>query len=162
MNHLIIRKLRDIYVPERSQTFYNIVFSTLQYIVVGVIFFLSTIHYSVLCYVYRGESMNIQFKKGALEMIVLLIIKREPQYGYALVQKISQRMIIAEGTVYPILRRLVKDQVLTTYYQPSNEGPARKYYQLTSMGEERLEQLKTEWHEFMEIVTLFIKESETT
>lgn len=104
--------------------------------------------------------MNIQFKKGALEMIVLLIIKKEPQYGYSLVQQISNRMIIAEGTVYPILRRLVKDNVLSTYYQPSREGPARKYYELTTEGEARLATLMKEWHEFADIVTLFIKESE--
>lgn len=52
--------------------------------------------------------MNVQFKKGALELIVLLIIKKEDQYGYSLVQNISRYMTIAEGTVYPLLRRLVK------------------------------------------------------
>lgn len=65
--------------------------------------------------------MNTQFKKGALELIVLLIIKREDQYGYSLVQNISRYMTIAEGTVYPLLRRLVKNGELSTYYQPSSE-----------------------------------------
>ena len=77
--------------------------------------------------------MNTQFKKGALELIVLLIIKKEDQYGYSLVQNISY-MTIAEGTVYPLLRRLVKSGELATYYQPSSEGPSRKYYSLTEQG----------------------------
>ena len=57
--------------------------------------------------------MNVQFKKGALELIVLLIIKKEDQYGYSLVQNISRYMTIAEGTVYPLLRRLVKSGELS-------------------------------------------------
>ncbi|MCS4486082.1 PadR family transcriptional regulator [Staphylococcus americanisciuri] len=104
--------------------------------------------------------MNVQFKKGALEMIVLLIIKREAQYGYSLVQNISRHMTIAEGTVYPILRRLVKEGSLSTYYQPSNEGPARKYYQMTEVGNERLKELRQQWEQFSDIVSIFIKESE--
>ncbi len=104
--------------------------------------------------------MNIQFKKGALEMIVLLIIKGEAQYGYSLVQNISKRMMIAEGTVYPLLRRLVKEGYLSTYYQPSTEGPARKYYELTELALVRLNQLKSEWRAFVDIVQLFIEESE--
>ncbi|UXR69350.1 PadR family transcriptional regulator [Staphylococcus sp. IVB6246] len=104
--------------------------------------------------------MNVQFKKGALEMIVLLIIKREPQYGYSLVQNISRHMSIAEGTVYPILRRLVKEGYLSTYYQASTEGPARKYYQMTQDGLERLKELRLQWEEFADVVSVFIKESE--
>lgn len=106
--------------------------------------------------------MNTQFKKGALELIVLLIVKREDQYGYSLVQNISRYMTIAEGTVYPLLRRLVKSGELSTYYQPSTEGPARKYYSLTDQGEERLNLLKNEWDLFSKAVHQFIEESETS
>ena len=104
--------------------------------------------------------MNSQFKKGALELIVLLIIKRDDQYGYSLVQNISRHMGIAEGTVYPLLRRLVKNGELTTYYQPSSEGPARKYYKVTDQGNDRLADLLHEWRSFSNIVEVFIKESE--
>ncbi|PTF28259.1 PadR family transcriptional regulator [Staphylococcus cohnii] len=104
--------------------------------------------------------MNSQFKKGALELIVLLIIKRDDQYGYSLVQNISRHMSIAEGTVYPLLRRLVKNGKLTTYYQPSSEGPARKYYKVTDQGNDRLADLLHEWRSFSSIVEIFIKESE--
>lgn len=104
--------------------------------------------------------MNSQFKKGALELIVLLIVKKDDQYGYSLVQNISRYMTIAEGTVYPILRRLVKSGELTTYYQPSTEGPARKYYKMTDQGNERLTLLLEEWGAFSKAVNQFIKESD--
>nr|WP_263314405.1 PadR family transcriptional regulator [Mammaliicoccus sp. Marseille-Q6498] len=103
--------------------------------------------------------MNIQFKKGALEFIVLLIIKGEDQYGYSLVQKITPRITISEGTVYPLLRRLVKDEFLTTYYEASTEGPARKYYKITDLGCERLDSLLDEWESFTGAVNLFLEES---
>ncbi|MHD0398703.1 PadR family transcriptional regulator [Staphylococcus simulans] len=104
--------------------------------------------------------MNIQFKKGALEFLVLLIIQGEDQYGYSLVQKITPRIKIAEGTVYPLMRRLVKEGYLTTYFKPSTEGPARKYYRITEEGRARLEALLEEWKAFTEAVDLFIEESE--
>lgn len=104
--------------------------------------------------------MNVQFKKGALELIVLLIIKKEDQYGYSLVQNISRYMTIAEGTVYPLLRRLVKSGELSTYYQLSTEGPSRKYYQLTQKGAARVNQLEEDWKLFTEAVEHFIEESE--
>ncbi|MDY5060935.1 PadR family transcriptional regulator [Staphylococcus simulans] len=104
--------------------------------------------------------MNIQFKKGALEFLVLLIIQGEDQYGYSLVQKITPRIKIAEGTVYPLMRRLVKEGYLTTYFKPSTEGPARKYYRITEEGHDRLEALLKEWKAFTEAVDLFIEESE--
>lgn len=68
--------------------------------------------------------------------------------------------MISEGTVYPLLRRLVKDDYLTTYYKPSTEGPARKYYKITDLGIERLESLLDEWKSFTEAVDLFLEESE--
>ncbi|MEB6321460.1 PadR family transcriptional regulator [Staphylococcus xylosus] len=104
--------------------------------------------------------MNSQFKKGALELIVLLIVKKDDQYGYSLVQNISRYMTIAEGTVYPLLRRLVKSGELTTYYQPSTEGPSRKYYKITNQGNERLTLLLDEWGAFSTAVNQFIKESD--
>lgn len=104
--------------------------------------------------------MNSQFKKGALELIVLLIIKKDDQYGYSLVQNISRHMSISEGTVYPLLRRLVKNGELTTYYQPSTEGPARKYYRITDQGIQRLADLLQEWQLFSDTVEIFIKESD--
>ncbi|WP_414049735.1 PadR family transcriptional regulator [Macrococcus animalis] len=103
--------------------------------------------------------MNIQFKKGVLELIVLLILNKNDEYGYSLIKKITDRITISEGTVYPILRKLVLEEYLETYYQPSTEGPARKYYSMTPKGKLRLKNLLDEWKDFISIIEFFIKEN---
>jgi PadR family transcriptional regulator PadR len=103
--------------------------------------------------------MNIQFKKGVLELCVLALLGKSDRYGYELVQKISERIVISEGSVYPLLRRLAKEEYFTTYLQESKEGPSRKYYSLTDKGREYLEQLKKEWIQFSAGVNEVIKES---
>ncbi|WP_026569350.1 MULTISPECIES: PadR family transcriptional regulator [Sediminibacillus] len=92
--------------------------------------------------------MNVQFKKGALELCVLVLICKKEQYGYELAQNVAKYISIAEGTLYPLLRRLTKEQYLDTYMSPSREGPARKYYKLSEKGEERMETLIEEWNQF--------------
>lgn len=93
--------------------------------------------------------MNIQFKKGVLELCVLALLLRRDLYGYELVQRISENIEIAEGTIYPLLRRLTQEGYFTTYLQESAEGPPRKYYRLTEKGREYAESLKTEWIRFV-------------
>lgn len=102
--------------------------------------------------------MNVQFKKGVLELCVLVLLNKQDRYGYELVQKISDRIEISEGTVYPLLRRLTKEEYFTTYLKESSEGPSRKYYSLTDKGREYLETLMTEWNEFSTGVNLLIEE----
>ena len=80
--------------------------------------------------------MNIQFKKGVLNLCVLVLFDKQDRYGYELVQKISDQISISEGSVYPLLRRLTKEGYFTTYLQESTEGPPRKYYKLTDTGRE--------------------------
>ncbi|MBN2898136.1 MAG: PadR family transcriptional regulator [Clostridia bacterium] len=92
--------------------------------------------------------MNIQFKKGILELCVLSILSRKNCYGYELVNEILEFMEISEGTIYPLLRRLKMDNLVTTYLQESNEGPPRKYYQLTELGKETHSELILEWKLF--------------
>lgn len=89
--------------------------------------------------------MNAQFKKGVLELCVLLLLRAEDRYGYDLIRQISSKIEISEGAVYPILRRLTKEGHLSSYLRDSNEGPARKYYRLTEKGVAHLEQLTAEW-----------------
>ncbi|SFL94622.1 PadR family transcriptional regulator, regulatory protein PadR [Gracilibacillus orientalis] len=102
--------------------------------------------------------MNIQFKKGALELCVLALLNKQDHYGYELVKKISDQIAISEGSVYPLLRRLKKEEYFTTYLQESQEGPSRKYYQLTDKGKEYLHDLLKEWQYFSEGVNHIIKE----
>lgn len=102
--------------------------------------------------------MNIQFKKGTLELCVLALLNKQDRYGYELVQKISDRIAISEGSIYPLLRRLKKEGYLTTYLQESNEGPSRKYYTLTDEGRNHLHALNEEWEQFSAGVNQIIKE----
>ncbi len=102
--------------------------------------------------------MNIQFKKGVLELCVLVLLDKQDRYGYELVQKISDQISISEGSVYPLLRRLTKEGYFTTYLKESTEGPSRKYYQLTSEGRIYLHRLLQEWDDFTQGVNQLIKE----
>ncbi|WP_079527939.1 PadR family transcriptional regulator [Halobacillus hunanensis] len=104
--------------------------------------------------------MNIQFKKGALELCVLALLYKQDRYGYEIVQKISDQIVISEGSVYPLLRRLKKEGYLTTYLQESKEGPSRKYYKLTDQGRDHLQVLNEEWKQFSEGVNQLIKEGD--
>ena len=102
--------------------------------------------------------MNTQFKKGALELCVLAMIKDKNMYGYEIVQNISNSIEVNEGTIYPILRRLTKDGYFDTYMVASSEGPARKYYEITGQGIEYLNSQKEEWYEFIDVVDSIIGE----
>lgn len=100
----------------------------------------------------------MQFKKGVLELCVLVLLDKQDCYGYELVQKISDQIEISEGSVYPLLRRLTKEEYFTTYLQESSEGPSRKYYRLTDKGRKYLYELIEEWNEFSNGVNQLIKE----
>ena len=102
--------------------------------------------------------MNSQFKKGVLELIVLLSVNKKDMYGYELVLEVSKVVTVNEGTIYPLLRRLTNEKYFDTYLEESNEGPSRKYYKITHLGKERLKELKEIWIEFNSSVNKFIKE----
>lgn len=104
--------------------------------------------------------MNSQFKKGVLELIVLLSVNKKDMYGYELVLEVSKVVSVNEGTIYPLLRRLTNEKYFETYLVESNEGPSRKYYKIASLGKERLKELKKVWNEFNSSVNNFIKECE--
>jgi len=101
--------------------------------------------------------MNIQFKKGVLELCVLSVLVRRDCYGYELVQEISRNIDISEGTIYPLLRRLKGDGYVTAYLEESSEGPPRKYYQLTELGKATLATLTQEWEDFVTRVNRIVK-----
>ena len=104
--------------------------------------------------------MNPQFKKGVLELIVLLSVTRRDMYGYELVSEVSKVVDVNEGTIYPLLKRLTNERYFETYLRESTEGPPRKYYHLTAAGILYKDQLKKEWQEFSSRVNGFIKESD--
>ena len=75
--------------------------------------------------------MNSQFKKGVLELIVLLSVNKRDMYGYELVLEVSKVVDVNEGTIYPLLKRLTNENYFETYLKESKEGPSRKYYKIT-------------------------------
>jgi PadR family transcriptional regulator len=89
--------------------------------------------------------MDTQFKKGVLEMCVLSMLGRKDCYGYELVDELSKKISISEGTIYPLLNRLIKAKYVKTYLKESNLGPARKYYKLTLSGRMMSKKLKNGW-----------------
>ncbi len=101
--------------------------------------------------------MNIQFKKGVLELCVLSLLMRRDFYGYELVEYISKHINISEGTIYPLLRRFRKEGYVTTYLQESQEGPPRKYYTITEEGKKTYEELLNEWEKFIKGVNNIIR-----
>ncbi len=102
--------------------------------------------------------MNVQFKKGVLELIVLESVHGKDMYGYELVQEVSKVVDVNEGTIYPLLKRLTNEHYFETYLQESNEGPPRKYYHITATGILHRSELKAEWIEFSDKVSKFLKE----
>lgn len=101
--------------------------------------------------------MNIQFKKGVLELCVLSMLLGRDYYGYELVEYISRYIDISEGTIYPLLRRLKKDGYVTTYLKESQEGPPRKYYEITEEGKKAYEELVAEWNHFVQGVNTIVR-----
>ncbi len=102
--------------------------------------------------------MNIQYKKGVLELCVLAKLSFEDCYGYDISETISQHIDISDGTVYPILRKLKSDGLVTTYLSEESGGPPRKYYRLTELGRKEYIQAKREWLDFTKKVAKILSE----
>lgn len=104
--------------------------------------------------------MNAQFKKGVLELCVLSRLKKGDTYGYELAEKISSRIDIAEGTLYPLLRKLKDDGLCDTYLSDDSSGPPRKYYRLTEAGREAERRLRAEWLSFVKQVGMLMEDDD--
>lgn len=103
--------------------------------------------------------MNIQYKKGILDLLVLAMLKKEDRYGYDISDLISEKIEISPGTIYPILRKMKDDGFVTTYLSEISGGPARKYYKITREGLTHYKKLKEEWDELKEITSFFVEEN---
>lgn len=107
-----------------------------------------------------GLKEIVQFKKGVLGLCVMVLINQRDRYGFELAQQISKHVEVAEGALYPVLRRMVADGHCTTYLQESTEGPPRKYYKLTPVGKAYMNELVTEWDKFVSGVANLLIEAE--
>lgn len=91
--------------------------------------------------------MVFQLGSALLDACVLAVISKDAVYGYILTQNIKEIVDVSESTLYPVLRRLQKDNLLTTFDQPFN-GRNRRYYQLSVDGEKRLVEYIIEWENY--------------
>ena len=103
--------------------------------------------------------MNTQYKKGVLELCVLSMLRSRDRYGYEISEKLAKSIDIADGTVYPLLRKLKSDGLLTTYLSEESGGPPRKYYSLTELGRNTFETDRADYLEFAKIVESLLKEN---
>lgn len=102
--------------------------------------------------------MNAQYKKGVLELCVLCLLSKGDCYGYEIAERLSNHIDIADGTVYPLLRKLKSDGLVTTYLQEESGGPPRKYYMLTTMGMESFEADKVDYLKFAKSIEKLLTE----
>ena len=94
------------------------------------------------------ENVKSQMRKGTLEYCILLLLRREPAYTSDIIQMLQQaRMIVVEGTLYPLLTRLKNSGFLSYEWVESTQGPPRKYYALTEKGTLFLSELEASWEE---------------
>lgn len=101
------------------------------------------------------DEWKSQLKRGILEYSILLLIKTKPYYGYEIINELSNWEIISakESTVYPLLRRLQKENYLASVWKDSVEGlPPRKYYTLTDKGKEYLTLMSIEWANLVDVI----------
>ncbi|QFG68313.1 PadR family transcriptional regulator [Ornithinimicrobium pratense] len=90
-----------------------------------------------------------QLRRGVLEHCVLALLRDEERYGYDLVTELSQTGLLAsEGTIYPLLSRLRKEELVRTSWQESPSGPPRRYYALTDQGRAALAEFTRSWTDF--------------
>ncbi len=101
--------------------------------------------------------MDMQLKRGLLDVCVLAAIKNEDSYGYQIVKDIKPYVEISESTLYPILRRLENAELLSVYSVEHN-GRLRKYYHITPLGLNRIEAFKDEWNEIQSIYRFIVRE----
>ncbi|MBR6794042.1 MAG: PadR family transcriptional regulator [Clostridia bacterium] len=103
--------------------------------------------------------MDIQMKRGLLDVCVLAAIKNEDSYGYKIIKDLKPYMELSESTLYTILKRLETAGMLTVH-TAEHGGRLRKYYHITEAGLMRIEDFKKEWKEIFAIYRFVVKEGE--
>lgn len=100
--------------------------------------------------------MITQFKKGIIELCVLKVISKEDMYGFEVIETLSKPLQVNENTIYPLLRRLTNQGFFTTYAKSSPSGANRKYYQITNLGKDALNNYLVEWYDFLKMTELIL------
>lgn len=99
---------------------------------------------------------NRELVKGSTSLILLQLLAEKEMYGYELVKEMEKRsdysLQVKEGTLYPALHKLEKQEYVKSFWKESEKGPARKYYQITDTGKNILEQKTNEWRNFVQTI----------
>ena len=99
------------------------------------------------------ENTQAQMRKGILEYCILLIISQQDAYVPDIISKLkASKMIVVEGTIYPLLTRLKNTGLLSYRWEESQQGPPRKYYSITEQGRGFLKELENSWDELTSAV----------
>jgi PadR family transcriptional regulator PadR len=98
------------------------------------------------------DSIQVQLKKGALDLCVLALLSRGENYAYDIASTLVATLGMGEGTIYPLMRRLQNDGLVATRLVESNSGPPRKYYRLTPAGRATYETHRRDWRSFIDAV----------
>jgi len=95
-----------------------------------------------------SEEIQVQLKKGVLELCVLSILSHGDSYAYEIASRLSDGIGMGEGTIYPLMRRMQSDGLVSTYLVESASGPPRKYYKLSDAGRAAFISQRAEWASF--------------
>ncbi|MUK89373.1 PadR family transcriptional regulator [Ornithinibacillus sp. L9] len=108
---------------------------------------------------------NRELIKGSTSLLVLQLLNERDMYGYELVKEMDKRsehhLQMKEGTLYPALHKLEKQEYIECYWKNQEKGPARKYYRITAQGQEILEEKTSEWHRYVQVMNNLIGRSES-
>ncbi|MCT4638305.1 MAG: PadR family transcriptional regulator [Bacteroidales bacterium] len=100
------------------------------------------------------ENTKAQMRKGILEYCILSILEKNDAYSSKIIEKLKEsQLIVVEGTLYPLLTRQKNAGLLSYRWEESTQGPPRKYYSLTDLGREVLEELDKSWKELVDAVS---------
>ena len=106
-----------------------------------------------------SEAVQVQLKKGVLELCVLALLSRGDAYAYEIASRLTKGIDMGEGTIYPLMRRMQTDGLVETYLVESSSGPPRKYYRLTKAGRASFTAQKHAWRAFAGAVDAILGES---
>jgi len=104
------------------------------------------------------ENTKAQMRKGVLEYCILSILSRNDAYASDIIKELKEaKMIVVEGTLYPLLTRLKNAGLLSYRWEESTQGPPRKYYTIADLGNEFLQELDQSWQELVDAVSTIKK-----
>ncbi len=109
------------------------------------------------------ENTKAQMRKGVLEFCIMSLLSGQEAYTSEIIGTLKEsKLLVVEGTIYPMLNRLKKEGLLTYRWEESTSGPPRKYYKITPLGEEFLRELRKTWHELQMAVEKTVSSKSST